>query len=110
MILIWSMEWIEGDKPARDDTHQSQQTARSLVFLSLSCAPSSFFAILTSVDAENLVVYYDTQGQKVKHVGKVVPDVGVAVLARALGVEAVGLGDAAGFVVASDQMDSVGVS
>lgn len=62
------------------------------------------------MDTENLVIYDDTKRQKVKHVGKVMPDIGVAVLARAFGVEAVGLGDAAGFMVASDQMDSVGVS
>lgn len=59
---------------------------------------------------ENLVVYYDTERQEVKHVGEVVPDVGIAILSRALGIEAIGLSDAARLVVAADQMHSVGVS
>lgn len=64
----------------------------------------------TSVDAEYLVVDDDAEGEVVKHVGEVVPYVGVAVLAGALGVEAVRLGDAAGLVVSSYQMDAAGVS
>ena len=62
------------------------------------------------MDAEYLVVDDHAEGQKVKHVGKVVPDVGVAVLARALGVEAVRLRHASRLVVSSDQSDAVGVS
>lgn len=62
------------------------------------------------VHAEDLVVDHHGEGEEVEHVREVVPDVGVAVLARALGVEAVGLRDAAGFVVAADQVDAVGVS
>lgn len=54
------------------------------------------------MDTKNLVIYHDTECQKVKHVGKVVPDIGVTVLARALGIEAIGLGDAARLVIASD--------
>ena len=38
------------------------------------------------------------------------PDCRVAVLATALGVETVGLRDAARFVVAADEVDSVGVA
>lgn len=62
------------------------------------------------VHAEDLVVDHHGEREEVEHVREVVPDVGVAVLARALGVEAVGLRDAAGFVVAADQVDAVGVS
>jgi hypothetical protein len=40
----------------------------------------------------------------------VVPDVGVAVFAAAFGVEAVGLRDAAGLVVAADEVNSVRVA
>lgn len=38
------------------------------------------------------------------------PDVGVSILAGALGIEAVGLGDATGFMVSTDQVDAVGVA
>jgi hypothetical protein len=45
----------------------------------------------TSVDAEDLVVDDHAECQKVKHIGEVMPDVGVAVLARAFRVKAVRL-------------------
>lgn len=56
----------------------------------------------TTVDAEDLVIDDAGEGEIVEHVGKVVPDSSVAVLATAFGVEAVGLGDTAGLVVATD--------
>lgn len=59
---------------------------------------------------EDLVVDDDAEGEEVEHVGEVVPDVGVAVFASAFGVEAVGLGDAAGFVVAADEVHAVRVA
>jgi len=52
--------------------------------------------------AEYLVVNDNAEGEVVEHVGEVVPDIGVAVFARAFCVEAVGLGYAAGFVVSAD--------
>lgn len=64
----------------------------------------------TTVDTEDFVIDYYTQREVVKHVGEVVPDIGVAVFAGTLGVETVGLCDAAGLVVAADKVDSVGVS
>ena len=63
-----------------------------------------------AVDAEDLVVDDDGEGEEVEHVGEVVPDVGVAVFAVAFGVEAVGLGDAAGLVVAADEVHAGGVA
>ena len=57
-----------------------------------------------AVHAEDLVVDDDGEGEEVEHVGEVVPDVGVAVLAVAFGVEAVGLRHTAGLVVAADQV------
>lgn len=60
----------------------------------------------STVHAEDLVVDHDAQGQKVEHVGEVVPDVRVTVFPRALGVEAVGLCDTAGFVVPADKVYS----
>lgn len=56
----------------------------------------------TTVDAEDLVIDDAGEGEVVKHVGEVVPDSGVAVLAAAFGVEAVGLGNTARLVVAAD--------
>lgn len=63
-----------------------------------------------AVDAEDLVVDHHAQGEEVEHVGEVVPDVGVAVFPDALGVEAIGLCDASGFVVPANQMHTLGVS
>lgn len=62
------------------------------------------------MDAEYLIVDHHAQGQEVEHVGKVVPDVGVAVFPRALCIEPVGLRDAAGLVISADKMDSLGIS
>lgn len=56
----------------------------------------------TTVDAEDLVVDDAGEGEVVEHVGEMVPDSSIAVLATAFGVEAVGLGDTAGLVVATD--------
>jgi len=63
-----------------------------------------------AVHAEDLVADDDGQRQEVEHVGEVVPDVGVAVLAGTLGVEAVGLCDAPRLVVAADEVDALGVA
>ena len=60
--------------------------------------------------AENLIVNHDAEGQEIKHIREIVPDVGVAVLAGTFGVEAVRLGDAAGFMIAPDQVDTLRVS
>lgn len=63
-----------------------------------------------AMNAEDLVVDDHTECQEIKHVGEIMPHAGVAVFARAFRVEAVGLSDAAGFVVASNQMHAMGVS
>ena len=57
-----------------------------------------------AVNAKNVVVDDYAERQKVKHVGEVMPHVGIAIFATALGVEAVGLGDATRFVVAADEV------
>lgn len=64
----------------------------------------------TTVDAEDLVVDDAGEGEVVEHVGKVVPDSSIAVLAAAFGIEAVRLGDTAGLVIATDQMNAVRVA
>jgi len=63
-----------------------------------------------TVDAKDLVVDNDRKCEEVKHVCKIVPHVGVPIFARALCVESVGLGYAAGLVVAADEVDSVGIA
>lgn len=45
------------------------------------------------MNAKDLIVDHDRQGQKVKHVREVMPDVRIAVLPCALGVEPIGLCD-----------------
>lgn len=54
------------------------------------------------MNAEYLIVDYDAQRQEIKHVGKVVPDVGITILASTFGIESVRLGDASRFMVTAD--------
>lgn len=76
------------------------------------------FDLINAVDAgteaavhtKDLVVDDDGEGEEVEHVGEVVPDIGVAVFAVAFSVETVGLGDAAGFMVAPDEVHAGGVA
>lgn len=44
---------------------------------------------LTSVNAENLVVDDDAQRQKIKHVGKIMPYIGIAILSRTFGIKSI---------------------
>ncbi len=48
----------------------------------------------TAMHAEDLVVDDHTQGQKIEHVGKVVPDIGVSIFPCTLSIKTVGLGNA----------------
>lgn len=65
---------------------------------------------LTSMYAENLIVDHHTEGQEVKHIGKIMPNIGVSVFARAFRIETVGLGHAPRLMISSNQMHTVGVS
>lgn len=64
----------------------------------------------STMNAEDLVAYDHRQRKVIEHVGEVVPYGCGTVFARAFGVEAVGLGDAAGLVVAADELDAGGVA
>lgn len=64
----------------------------------------------TAVETEDLAIDKSGEGEVVKEVGEVLPDVGVAVLAQALVVEAVDLGNLAGLVVATQDGDALGVA
>lgn len=60
----------------------------------------------TAVYAEDLVADDDGEGEVVEHVGEVMPNGCGAILAAAFCVETIGLGDAARFVVAADEVDA----
>lgn len=61
------------------------------------------------MNAEDAVVDDDREGEKVEHVGEVLPHGRAAVLADALAVEPVRLGHGAALVVAADELDAVRV-
>jgi hypothetical protein len=95
MILIWSMECMEGERPIFHRQLESSGQA---------CGARG---IPTSVYTEYLIINHNAQSQKVEHVGKIMPHIGVPILPRTLSVEAIGLGDAARLVVAADQVHAV---
>lgn len=64
----------------------------------------------TAVQTEDLVVDKGGQGEVVEQVGKVFPDVGVAVFAQAFVVEAVHLGNLSRLVVSSKDGNALGIS
>jgi len=64
----------------------------------------------TTVQAEYLVVDKSGEREVIEEIGEVLPDVGVAVFAEAFVVEAVDLGDLAGFVVAAEDGDTLGIA
>lgn len=59
---------------------------------------------------ENLVVDKCGEGEVVKEVGEVFPDVGITVLSQAFVVEPVHLGDLARLVVSAEDGDALGVA
>ena len=64
----------------------------------------------TTVQAEDLILHDCRERQVVEQIGEVLPDVGIAVLAHALVVEAIHLGDLATLVIAAQDRDSVSES
>lgn len=62
------------------------------------------------METEDLVINESSEGEVVEEVGEVLPDVCVAVLTKALVVEAVNLCDLAGLVVATKDCDALGVT
>lgn len=64
----------------------------------------------TSVKAEDLIIDQGSEGEVIEEVGEVFPDIRIAILPEALIVEAIDLSDLAGFVVATEDCDSLGVS
>lgn len=64
----------------------------------------------TTVDAEDLVVDDAGEGEVVEHIGEVVPNSSITVLAAALCVETVGLGNSSRLVVPADEVDAVRIA
>ena len=63
-----------------------------------------------SVKTEDLAVNQSGEGQVVKKIGEIFPDICVSVFTQALIVETVDLGDLARFVVTSENGDAVRIS
>lgn len=63
-----------------------------------------------AVQAEDLIIDQGSKRQVVKQICEVFPDIGVAIFPEALVIEAVHLGDLAGFVVPAEDGDTLGVS
>lgn len=62
------------------------------------------------MQAEDLIIDQRSEGEVVKQVGKVLPDVGVSVFTEALVVKTVYLSDLAGLVVSTEDGYALGVS
>ena len=60
----------------------------------------------SAMKTENLILYHCCEGKVVEQVSEVLPHICIAVLAQALVVEAVDLGDLSALVVASQNRDS----
>lgn len=63
-----------------------------------------------TVQTEDLVFNESCEGKVVEKVGEVFPHVGVAIFAQALVIEAIHLGDLAGFVVSTKNRNTLGVA
>ena len=64
----------------------------------------------SAVQAEDLIIDEGGKGKEVEQIGKGFPDIGIAILAQALVVEAVDLCDLARFMVAAEDGDALGVA
>jgi hypothetical protein len=62
------------------------------------------------MQAEDLVLDESGKGEEVEEVGEVFPDICVAILSEAFVVETIDLGDLAGFVIATEDGDALGVA
>lgn len=71
---------------------------------------SSDFGAETAVNAENLAVDNGSENKEVKNLAARLPNGRISILLLALFIESVDLGNLAGFMIASDKGDLVGVS
>lgn len=77
MILIWSMEWMDGERPV--------EWCQLVTVVPKAGGTDRH----TAMYAEDLVVDDHAQREIIKHIGEVVPDIGIAVFSRTLGVKSV---------------------
>lgn len=61
------------------------------------------------MNAEYLIIDDHTEGEKVEHICKVVPDIGIPIFTCAFCIEAIRLCNPARFVIATNQMNTMGV-
>ena len=64
----------------------------------------------TTVKAENLVFNESGEGKVVEEIGEIFPDIGVAVFAQTFVVKSIDLCNLAGFVVSTENSDTLGVT
>jgi hypothetical protein len=64
----------------------------------------------TSVNTKYLVINDHAQGQKVEHVGKIMPNIRIPIFPRAFGIEPIRLRNTPRLMVSPNQMHSMRVS
>lgn len=64
----------------------------------------------TSVETKYLVVDEGGEGKVIEEIGKVLPNICISIFAEALVIKAINLSDLTGFVVTTEDGDSLGVS
>jgi hypothetical protein len=62
------------------------------------------------VEAEDLIVDKGGKRKVIEEIGEVFPDICVTILSKALVIETINLSDLTGFVIATENCDSGGVS
>lgn len=63
----------------------------------------------TTVHTENLIIDHHRKSEEIEHIGEVMPNIGITILAVAFSVEAVRLRNTAGLMITADEMDAVRV-
>ena len=80
MILIWSMEWIEGERPGAQYVSIYLGQAEEAAFVYTEGSSAKIWGKRskhshTSMDAEDLVVDDNTQCKEIEHIRKIVPNI-----------------------------------
>ena len=62
------------------------------------------------MDTKDLIIYDHTKGEEIEHVREIMPDVRIAIFSVAFRIEAVRLGDTSRFVIATYEMNALGIA